>query len=684
MTITTIGCRFAVAVTPATLISRIAGAVALAAASAAMPAAAQQDAPPPAAFRASTEVVEVDVVVQDRNGAFVADLALDDFELLEEGRPQRIQQLYLHLMDDQQRPPARAGGAVLAATPANAPRIFIVVFDDSHMTQSGFKRSQEVAADLFDNHLDGSDLGGVVVNGQLMNDRLTSDRSELLRAVRDARPSFVKTSRRAEELQWPRLSEVEAIRIAVNGDTLTLDDAVRRACEEDAEQCIALEGAVAEYVQSKALGMAEEARVQSTDTLRVLTTLMGGLTGIEGRKSVLLMSEGFMADQSWPLVRESEAVAARAHARIYTLDPRGSGGGGDNSAAQILKQMDVANDLVNSLAADTGGFAVRGNIIRSALTQILADTGNYYVLGYRPAELDGRFHELTVRVKRPGMAVRARAGYIASAAPAAPILGPITARPTDAVARPVEGIDTPESAARDDAADGAAAGAASLPGRPDAAGHVALLVKDARPHAEATAGWDAYGRGDFESARSSLALAAVSPSAAPWIPYALGHAQYALGDYANAVASWERVFAVSQDFRPVYLDLADGYMQLEAFDSATRLLRQAAERWPADGEIFLTMGVIEAWQGTLDEAVGLFEKAIALSPENATAHFNLGKALELRYYGSRRYVEEQRQWVATEADRAGAAAAYERCLAIGGPFAAEAREGLARLEWMTK
>jgi VWFA-related protein len=555
------------------------------------------------------------------------------------------------------------------------------------MSPAGFKRTQEAAATLFGDHLRESDLGGVVVNGQLINNRLTSDRSELLLAVRDAKPSFIKTSQLAEELQWPRLTEVEAIRIVMDADVLVLDDVVRRACADDPDQCAALEGAIGEYVQSKALGMAEEARARSTTTLRVLTTLMAGLIGIEGRKSVLLMSEGFMADNAWPLVQETEAAAARANARIYTLDPRAGGSGGD--AGQLVQQRGTTGDTVNSLAADTGGFAVRSsNVFRTAIAQISSDAGNYYVLGYRPAALDGQFHELSVRVKRSGLSVRARSGYIASVSPAAPLLGPISARPMEAVPRPVEGMDTPESIAREDAAAAAPGGTdpapGAVPGRPDAAAHVARLKEGAPANREAGAGWDAYLRGDVESARAALSLASVSPTSPPWIAYAAGHAQYALGDYPKAVTAWERVVAAAPDFEPAYLDLADAYLQQESFDSATRILRRAAERWPADGEIFLALGVVEAWRGTLDAAVGLFEKAIALSPDNASAHFNLGKALELRYYGSRRYVEEQRQWVANEADRKSAAAAYERCVAIGGLFAEEAREGLARLEWMTK
>ncbi|MBI4485004.1 MAG: VWA domain-containing protein, partial [Acidobacteria bacterium] len=302
----------------------------LAVAGAHQPAAAQ----PPPTYRSSVDVVEVDVVVQNKRGEFVSDLELEDFELFEEGKLQRVQHLNLYLLEDQRKPAARAGNAVDMTATFSAPRVFIVVFDEGHMSPAGFKRAQEAASTLFDDHLGGSDLGGVVINGVMTNDRLTSDRSELLKAVRDARPSLVKTSRQMEERQWPRLSEVEAVRIVLNGDSIVLEDVSRRACSEDADQCRGLDGAVEEYVQSKATQIAEEARVQSAQTLQLLTQLMNGLGTVAGRKSVLLLSEGFMADESWPLVQEAQELAARANARIYTLDPRGFDRGGSAPGTQ--------------------------------------------------------------------------------------------------------------------------------------------------------------------------------------------------------------------------------------------------------------------------------------------------------------------------------------------------------------
>ena len=72
------------------------------------------------------------------------------------------------------------------------------------------------------------------------------------------------------------------------------------------------------------------------------------------------------------------------------------------------------HDSLRSLAADTDGIAVvNTNQIDNALKRIVADLSSYYLLGYYSTntKLDGRFRNITVRVRRPGVQVRARRGY---------------------------------------------------------------------------------------------------------------------------------------------------------------------------------------------------------------------------------------------------------------------------------
>ena len=58
------------------------------------------------------------------------------------------------------------------------------------------------------------------------------------------------------------------------------------------------------------------------------------------------------------------------------------------------------------------------NDFSRAFADIVRDNSTYYLLGYDPTteRRDGKFHEITVRVKRPGLTVRARRGYLAPTA----------------------------------------------------------------------------------------------------------------------------------------------------------------------------------------------------------------------------------------------------------------------------
>ena len=71
-------------------------------------AAAQQQPAPSATFQVQVDFVDIDAVVTDERGNFVADLTKDDFELLDDGKPQEISAF--SLVDIPYRPPAPASG----------------------------------------------------------------------------------------------------------------------------------------------------------------------------------------------------------------------------------------------------------------------------------------------------------------------------------------------------------------------------------------------------------------------------------------------------------------------------------------------------------------------------------------------------------------------------------------------
>jgi hypothetical protein len=73
---------------------------------------------------------------------------------------------------------------------------------------------------------------------------------------------------------------------------------------------------------------------------------------------------------------------------------------------------------LRTLAENTDGLAiVDSNDLAKGLRRVVDDLSSYYLLGYYSnGPLDGKFHSINVRVKRTGVQVRARRGYLAATA----------------------------------------------------------------------------------------------------------------------------------------------------------------------------------------------------------------------------------------------------------------------------
>jgi hypothetical protein len=113
-------------------------------------------------------------------------------------------------------------------------------------------------------------------------------------------------------------------------------------------------------------------------------------------------------------------LANKNNVAIYTIDPRGlatSEFGLDLppvDRATDRQYLSMTSDTLRSLSENSDGRAiVNRNDMTLAMKQIVTDSSAYYLLGYNstPALSDGKFHEINVKVKRPGVQVRHRKGY---------------------------------------------------------------------------------------------------------------------------------------------------------------------------------------------------------------------------------------------------------------------------------
>jgi tetratricopeptide (TPR) repeat protein len=227
--------------------------------------------------------------------------------------------------------------------------------------------------------------------------------------------------------------------------------------------------------------------------------------------------------------------------------------------------------------------------------------------------------------------------------------------------------------------------------RPDSVALVSGLAEHAETTTSASTdatrlaheGWQRYAKGDVEAARDLLARAARSAPRVAWIQYALGQSEFTLQHMDAAAASFERARAAMPDYEPVYFDLADAYLQLRRQGDALSVLRDAAQRWPSDPETHLAVGCVLVSRNAFEDAAGAFGRATTLAPDNAVAYFNLGRAYHLIYI---RLIRSSSANVTgtsmlAERNRQLAIGAYRKCLAIGSPFDADARQALAVLGW---
>jgi VWFA-related protein len=179
-------------------------------------------------------------------------------------------------------------------------------------------------------------------------------------------------------------------------------------------------------------------------TLGTINYIVKGLREMPGRKSVVLISDGFKifnrsepegSDRILMALRQLTDLANRASVVIYTMDARGLQYLGLSAADSTngMSADDVEQKLSNRrsdffesqngliyLAQQTGGMAFRNNNdLNAGIKRVIDDQQGYYLIGYRPDEatferVSGRrkFHKLSLKVTRPGkFSVRMRNGF---------------------------------------------------------------------------------------------------------------------------------------------------------------------------------------------------------------------------------------------------------------------------------
>jgi VWFA-related protein len=299
------------------------------------------------------------------------------------------------------------------------------VFDEAHLANDSLLRVKKGAEGFIRDMIHDGDAGGVFLGGGMYRGRLTVDKTELLAGVRAVQPSFDnRQAILAPFVEWPRIpSETDAARIADGAREVTNSLGVK-ACQDDPPAC-ASEGGLANVenlIQRKARLYIRQARMMTQQTIQNLEKVARGLARIPGRKTVVLMTEGFFVEDSRSALEILAAQAARSGVTIYAIDGRGliNGMSANSDAAKRERPrtaaFDTGEDGPTILTQGTGGFVVRNlDDMSRAFGLIVRDTSTYYVIGYQPEnpKMDGKVRKIEVKSSLPGVKVRARKSYAA-------------------------------------------------------------------------------------------------------------------------------------------------------------------------------------------------------------------------------------------------------------------------------
>ena len=412
------------------------------------PNAASAPAPPPPApqnstpLRSNVTLVPVRIVVRDNTGAAIANLTRDDFEILEDGKPQSIVHFSVSTSAGDSTPPrAPANVSAPSGIPAgNMPppfelpsRYIAIVFDDAHLENSDLVRARVAADKFLDAPIPPSTRIALFTTSGLDHVDFTQDAAALRKAIGALIPHPQDVSSDNALGQCPPMDYYEADLIINRNDRSAKDLA-----QADALVCTADQSAQAAYSQmmSTAHQLLAAGEANAQGSLHRLDAIIDRIAKLPGQRNILLVSPGFLAPMAQTQIDELTDRASRAGIFIHTLDARGlfattplpesnnpSAPGYTNPrsagmASTYRREGAIAqDDVMRSLADGTGGFAfLNNNDLDAGFDRTVGHPEVSYLIAFVPLGLkhDGKFHTLKVRLtSKHDYTIEARRGFFA-------------------------------------------------------------------------------------------------------------------------------------------------------------------------------------------------------------------------------------------------------------------------------
>ena len=416
-------------------------------------------------IRVRSNEVRLDVVVKDKKGRPIRDLKAADFEILEDGVPQKVESFRFVSREttavNSESKDGKSRNVPSTTTPVpgrrSTPTVTALVFDRlspearALARKAGLAYAQEGIATGGFTGVFGIDQALRTVQNftddpQLVKDAVESVTGTAISNYNSNAGKMRDNVERSAVLE----SQIAAATGSASAAGAAQDSAGAAAASADAGQA---------SIQQKFLEMETqmldhyerlERDQQGFATINSLLAVISPMQNLPGRKTIIFFSEGLKLPPS--VVQKFPSVinaANRANVSIYSIDAAGlrteagtteaarelnsiagasmaqQGRGSERGAnGPYLRGLERNEDLLRfdprsglgSLSDQTGGFLIHDtNDLVSGIHRIDDDMNGYYFLTYVPQnkEYDGRFRRISVKVARSNVEVQSRQGYYA-------------------------------------------------------------------------------------------------------------------------------------------------------------------------------------------------------------------------------------------------------------------------------
>jgi VWFA-related protein len=408
-------------------------------------------------FRGGINFVSVDVIVSDKNGANIADLKQSDFEITEDGKPQNVETFKFIKLDGgaipgPDGPPRqiRTDEDEEAEAAKDDVRLFAIFLDDYHVRKLSSMSVRDPLSKFVQTQLGPSDMIGVMYPLQsVLNIRMTRNHDAVVTALqRFTGRKYDYTPMNDVEQQYANypVETVERIRAKVSLSAL---------------KGLIIHMGTLKQGRKSLIVVSEGFTYMVPPQMRSPNSQIPAIAGVTGAGADPITENraNFAAtiDMQQDL-RDVFDEANRQNVSLYPVDPRGLAVSEfDISEPSVgfetdRQYLNATMDSLRTLAENTDGRAiVNRNDLAGGMKQIIRDSSAYYLLGYSSsvATPDGKFHEIKVRLKRPGLQVRYRKGYWAyTAEDAARALAPPKPGPPTAVTNALANVASANATAR--------------------------------------------------------------------------------------------------------------------------------------------------------------------------------------------------------------------------------------------